>query len=43
MTFVLPIVQALSGRMVPRVRAMAVLPTQDLAIQVYKVINCLVR
>ena len=43
LAFVLPIVQALSGRMVPRVRAMAVLPTQDLAIQVYKVINCLVR
>jgi len=39
LAFVLPIVQALTGRMVPRVRAIAVLPTQDLAIQVYKVFN----
>jgi len=39
LAFVLPIVQALFGRMVPRVRAIAVLPTQNLAIQVYKVFN----
>ena len=37
LAFVLPIVQSLTGRLVPRVRAVAVLPTQDLASQVYKV------
>jgi len=39
LAFVLPIVQALTGRMVPRVRAIAMLPTQNLAIQVYKVFS----
>ena len=34
LAFVLPIVASLQGRMVPRVRAIAVLPTQDLALQV---------
>ena len=34
LAFVLPIVASLQGRMVPRVRAVAVLPTQDLALQV---------
>jgi len=37
LAFVLPIVQSLTERLVPRVRAVAVLPTQDLASQVYKV------
>jgi len=39
LAFVLPIVQALTGRMVPRVRAITVLPTQNLALQVYKVFS----
>jgi len=39
LAFVLPIVASLQGRMVPRVRAIAVLPTQDLALQVYKVFS----
>ena len=34
LAFVLPVVQALAGRLVPRVRCVAVLPTQDLASQV---------
>jgi len=37
LAFVLPIVQALRNRVVPRVRALVVLPVQDLATQVYKV------
>ncbi|CAL4142225.1 unnamed protein product, partial [Meganyctiphanes norvegica] len=37
LAFVLPIVQALSGRTVPRIRALVLLPVQELAIQVYKV------
>ena len=32
--FVLPIVQALRGRVVPRVRALVILPVQELAAQV---------
>jgi len=39
LAFVLPIVASLQGRMVPRVRAIAVLPTQDLALQVFKVFS----
>ena len=35
--FVLPIVQALRGRIVPRVRALVILPVQELAAQVFKV------
>ncbi len=35
--FVLPIVQALRGRVVPRVRALVILPVQELAAQVFKV------
>lgn len=37
LAFVLPIVQALSGRVVPRIRALVLLPVQELATQVYKV------
>ena len=37
LSFVLPIVQALRQRVVPRVRALVILPVQDLAAQVYKV------
>jgi len=37
LAFVLPIVQALRERVVPRVRALVVLPVQDLAAQVCKV------
>lgn len=37
LAFVLPIVASLAGRLVPRPRAVAVLPTQDLALQVFKV------
>ena len=39
LAFVLPILASLQGRLVPRVRALAVLPTQDLALQVYKVFS----
>ena len=39
LAFVLPIVQSLAGRLVPRVRCVAVLPTQELAGQVYSVFN----
>ena len=39
LAFVLPIVQSLVGRLVPRVRCVAVLPTQELASQVYSVFN----
>ena len=35
LAFVLPIISALRSRMVPRVRVVAVLPTQELASQVY--------
>ena len=35
--FVLPIVQALRSRVVPRVRALIILPVQELAAQVFKV------
>ena len=37
LAFVLPIVQALRGRVVTRVRALVILPVQDLATQVYRV------
>lgn len=37
LAFVLPIVQALRSRVVPRVRALIILPVQDLATQVFKV------
>ncbi len=37
LSFVLPIVQALKGRIVPQVKALVILPVQDLAAQVYKV------
>lgn len=37
LAYVLPIVQALKDRTVPRVRALVLLPVQDLATQVYKV------
>ena len=37
LAFVVPIVQALKGRVEPQVRALVVLPTRDLANQVYKV------
>lgn len=37
LAFVLPIIQALQSRLTPQIRAMVVLPVQDLAKQVYKV------
>ncbi|CAB4054995.1 DDX51 [Lepeophtheirus salmonis] len=37
LAFVLPIVQALQNRVVPRIRALVILPVQDLALQIYKV------
>ncbi|XP_076054034.1 putative ATP-dependent RNA helicase Dbp73D [Oratosquilla oratoria] len=37
LAFVLPIVQALSGRVVPKIRALVLLPVQELALQVFKV------
>lgn len=37
LTFVLPIIQALKDRVVPHVRALAILPVRDLAIQVFRV------
>ena len=37
MAFVLPIIQTLKFRTVPRIRALVILPVQDLAIQVFKV------
>lgn len=37
LAFVLPIVQALKNRVVTRVRALVILPVQDLATQVYRV------
>ncbi|XP_076316304.1 putative ATP-dependent RNA helicase Dbp73D [Tachypleus tridentatus] len=37
LAFVLPIIQALKSRVVCRVRALAVLPVRDLAVQVYNV------
>lgn len=37
LAFVLPIVQSLMSRTVPRVRALVILPVQDLAMQVFKV------
>ena len=41
LAFVLPIVQSLRNRVVPRVRALVVLPTQDLATQVKTKNYCL--
>eukprot|EP00096_Caligus_rogercresseyi_P014153 TRINITY_DN6680_c0_g1_i1.p1 TRINITY_DN6680_c0_g1~~TRINITY_DN6680_c0_g1_i1.p1 ORF type:complete len:572 (-),score=143.54 TRINITY_DN6680_c0_g1_i1:50-1765(-) len=37
LAFVLPIVQALKDRVVPRIRALVILPVQDLATQIYNV------
>ncbi len=37
LAFVLPIVQSLIPRTVPRIRALVILPVQDLAAQIYKV------
>ena len=37
LAFVLPIIQALKNRIVPKVRALVILPVQDLAVQVFKV------
>ena len=37
LAFVLPIIQTLKTRIVPRVRALVILPVQDLAVQVFKV------
>ncbi|XP_067002527.2 probable ATP-dependent RNA helicase Dbp73D isoform X2 [Anabrus simplex] len=37
LAFVLPIIQALKNRVVPHIRALVVLPVQDLAVQVFKV------
>ncbi|XP_023932582.1 ATP-dependent RNA helicase DDX51 [Lingula anatina] len=37
LAFVLPIVQILQSRVVPQIRALAILPSRDLATQVYKV------
>ena len=39
LAFVLPVVSALKNRVVPRVRCIAVLPTQELAQQVYSVFH----
>eukprot|EP00088_Acartia_fossae_P048445 TRINITY_DN5286_c0_g1_i14.p1 TRINITY_DN5286_c0_g1~~TRINITY_DN5286_c0_g1_i14.p1 ORF type:complete len:614 (-),score=155.09 TRINITY_DN5286_c0_g1_i14:157-1998(-) len=39
LAFVLPIIQRLKSRIVPKVRAMVVLPTVDLAQQVYRVFH----
>lgn len=40
LAFVLPILQVLYKRIVPKVRALVVLPVQDLANQVYNVFKC---
>ncbi|XP_053646722.1 ATP-dependent RNA helicase DDX51 [Cherax quadricarinatus] len=37
LAYVLPIIQALTGRTVPRIQALVILPVQELAIQIYKV------
>ncbi|XP_078000222.1 ATP-dependent RNA helicase DDX51-like [Glandiceps talaboti] len=39
LAFVIPVIQALMGRVVCHVRALAVLPTRDLAMQIYQVFN----
>ncbi|XP_066302695.1 ATP-dependent RNA helicase DDX51-like [Branchiostoma lanceolatum] len=39
LAFVIPVVQALLQRVVCEVRALVVLPTKDLAVQIYKVFN----
>ncbi|EFN52499.1 hypothetical protein CHLNCDRAFT_138879 [Chlorella variabilis] len=38
LSYALPVLQALSGRAVPRLRALVVLPTRDLAVQVFGVL-----
>ncbi|XP_033638586.1 ATP-dependent RNA helicase DDX51-like [Asterias rubens] len=43
LAFAIPIVQALLYRMVPRIRALVVLPTRDLAQQVHKVFTSLCK
>ncbi|XP_045618299.2 ATP-dependent RNA helicase DDX51 isoform X2 [Procambarus clarkii] len=43
LAYVLPIIQALNGRTVPRIRALVLLPVQELAIQVYKVFQTYVK
>lgn len=39
LAYALPVLQALAGRAVPRLRALAVLPTRDLAAQVFAVLS----
>lgn len=41
--FALPIVEALRNRVVPKIRALIVLPVRELANQVYKVVNSLAK
>uniref|UniRef100_A0A8D8M1I4 ATP-dependent RNA helicase n=2 Tax=Cacopsylla melanoneura TaxID=428564 RepID=A0A8D8M1I4_9HEMI len=43
LSFVLPILQLLRDRVVPQIRALVVLPTQDLASQVYSVFKTYVK
>ncbi|KAI5710049.1 hypothetical protein M8J75_005324 [Diaphorina citri] len=43
LAFVLPILQILQYRVVPRIRALVVLPTQDLASQVYSVFKTYIK
>ncbi|XP_071517210.1 uncharacterized protein Dbp73D [Panulirus ornatus] len=43
LAYVLPIIQALKGRTVPRIRALVLLPVQELALQVYKVFKTYLR
>ncbi|XP_068210146.1 ATP-dependent RNA helicase DDX51 [Palaemon carinicauda] len=43
LAYVLPIVQALRKRVVPKLRALILLPTQELAVQVHNVIEKFVR
>ena len=41
LAFALPVVQGLIGRTVPRLRALVILPTRDLAVQVHRVFRTL--
>ncbi|XP_030849417.1 ATP-dependent RNA helicase DDX51 [Strongylocentrotus purpuratus] len=43
LAYAIPIIQALMNRVVCRVRALVVLPTRDLATQVYKIISALCK
>lgn len=43
LAFALPIVQGLLGRTVPRLRALVILPTRDLAVQVHRVFRTLCK